>query len=106
MAGLDLSACTGFEWDEGNFDKNWAKHKVTPYECEQVFFNQPIIVAPDAPHSGAESRFYVLGKTDAGRLLFVVFSVRRRKIRVISARDMTRKEREVYESYEEQNPEV
>lgn len=106
MGGIDLSACTGFEWDEGNFDKNWSKHKVTPYECEQVFFNQPIIVAPDPAHSGTESRFYVLGKTDAGRLLFVVFSVRRRKIRVISARDMTRKEREVYESYEEKNPDV
>jgi len=101
MAALDLSTCTGFEWDDGNFDKNWSKHKVTPYECEQVFFNQPIVVAPDPAHSAAESRFYVLGKTDAGRLLFVVFSVRRRKIRVISARDMTAKEREVYESYEE-----
>lgn len=101
MAALDLSACTGFEWDDGNFDKNWSKHKVTPYECEQVFFNQPIVVAPDPAHSATESRFYVLGKTDAGRLLFVVFSVRRRKIRVISARDMTPKEREAYETYEE-----
>lgn len=101
MAGPVLSKCTAFDWDEGNFDKNWLKHKVTPFECEQVFFNQPIVAAPDPDHAEKEARFYVLGRTDAARLLFVVFAVRRRKIRVISARDMTRKERGVYEAYEE-----
>lgn len=101
MAGIDLSRCTGFDWDEGNFDKNWSKHRVTPFECEQVFFNQPIIVSSDPEHSVIEARFFVLGKTDSERPLFIVFAVRKRKIRVISARDMTRKEREVFESYEE-----
>lgn len=101
MAAFDFSKCTGFDWDEGNFDKNWLKHKVTPFECEQAFFNQPVVVAPDQASSGHESRFYVLGKTDSDRRLFIVFTVRKRQIRVISARDMTRKEREVYETYED-----
>ena len=101
MVGIDLSRCTGFDWDEGNLDKNWSKHRVSPFECEQVFFNQPVIVLPDPAHSNSEARFYVLGRTDSERPLFVVFAVPKRKIRVISARDMTRKEREAYESYEE-----
>ena len=101
MAGIDPSKCTGFDWDEGNVDKNWSKHRVSPFECEQVFFNQPVIVLPDPAHSNAQTRFYVLGRTDSERPLFVAFAVRKRKIRVISARDMTRKEREAYESYEE-----
>lgn len=101
MVAFDFSKCAGFDWDEGNFEKNWLKHKVTPFECEQIFFNQPVVVAPAQAGSGQESRFYVLGKTDSDRRLFVVFTVRKRQIRVISARDMTRKEREVYETYEE-----
>lgn len=101
MARFDPSQCSGFDWDEGNFDKNWTKHRVTPFECEQVFFNQPLVVVPDKPHSQKEARFYLLGQTDIGRLLFVVFAVRRNLIRVISARDMTRSEKEVYNSHEE-----
>jgi uncharacterized DUF497 family protein len=92
-----LSQATGFEWDAGNLEKNWRKHQVTAAECEQVFFNQPLIAAPDVAHSGQEARFYLLGQTDAGRLLFVVFTLRSTLIRVISARDMSRKERKVYE---------
>ena len=101
MADIDLSGCTGFDWDDGNFDKNWSGHRVSPFECEQVFFNQPLIVSPDEAHSKKEPRFYGLGQTDTGRALFVVFTVRRHLIRVISARDMTRKEREAYASHEE-----
>lgn len=67
-------------------------------ECEQVFFNQPLIAAPDVAHSEQEPRFYLLGRTDSGRLLFVVFTPRDTLIRVISARDMSRKERKVYGS--------
>ena len=85
-----LFACTGFEWDEGNFEKNWVRHKVSPFECEQIFFNQPLVVADDAKHSESERRSYALGQTDKGRRLFVVFAVRERLIRVISARDMSR----------------
>jgi uncharacterized DUF497 family protein len=96
-----LAQCTGFEWDTNNSDKITTKHAVTPTECEQVFFNVPIIVGDDVKHSESENRFYVLGQTDAGRLLFLVFTVRSEKARVISARDMNKNERRVYENYEE-----
>ena len=91
-----LQECTGFQWDVGNRDKNWLKHKVSNSECEQIFFNQPIIVTRDLKHSDREIRFYALGQTDLGRKLFVVFTIRNKEIRVISARDMSRNERELY----------
>jgi hypothetical protein len=91
-----LSNCTGFDWDEGNTSKNWLNHKVTPTECEQVFFNQPLVVEGDLKHSKKENRYYALGQTDQKRTLFVAFTVRNNLIRVISARDMSRKERRVY----------
>lgn len=95
-----LHKCAGFEWDAHNAEKNWQKHGVTPSECEQIFFNRPLVVADDVKHSEKENRFYALGQTDGGRMLFVVFSVRRDKVRVISAREMNRKERRVYQSHE------
>ncbi len=85
-----------FEWDKGNITKNWEKHRVTHFECEEVFFNEPLVVKEDTGHSGTENRQYVLGKTDNARLLFIVFTIRGRKIRVISARDMSIKERRAY----------
>ena len=88
----------GFEWDEANLLKNWEKHHVSPAECEQVFFNQPLVTGTDVKHSKREHRYFALGRTDTGRRLFLVFTVRRKLIRVISARDMSRKERGVYES--------
>lgn len=93
-----VAECEGFEWDEGNLPKNWEKHEVTASECEQLFFNQPLVVAEDEKHSAREPRLYALGQTDFGRLMFVVFTVRRKLIRVISARDMNRRERKAYES--------
>ncbi len=92
-----LSKCTGFEGDPGNLLKNWEGHGVTGSECEQIFFNHPRIVASDLKHSGKDDRYYVLGQTDAGRLLFVVFMIRKSLVRIISARDMSRKERKAYE---------
>ena len=92
--------CTGFDWDAGNSDKNWRKHRVSDAECEEAFFNQPIVVRADPPHSGHETRYYALGQTDRGRGLFVAFTLRRTLIRVISARDMNRNERGIYDSYE------
>ena len=89
---------TGFQWDQRNLEKNWFKHGVSPLECEEIFFNQPLVVSPDVGHSDKEARFYALGRTDGDRYLFVVFTVRGRKLRVISARDMNRKERKVYGS--------
>ncbi len=82
-----------FEWDEANLSKNWEKHKVSHFECEEVFFNEPFIAAPDKIHSKREARYYTLGKTNQGRQLFVVFTIRGKKIRVISARDTSKKER-------------
>jgi len=94
-----LAACTGFQWDEGNLLKNWDKHRVTASECEQVFFNRPLVAAPDPAHSDQEPRFYSLGQTDSARLLFVVFTIRGELVRVISARDMSRRERRRYEQH-------
>ena len=95
-----LQECIGFEWNQHNAKKNWEKHKVTPAECEQIFFNKPLIIADDVKHSQSERRFYALGKTDLHRSLFIVFTVRRNLIRVISARDMSKKEKRSYEEYE------
>ena len=92
-----LLGLEGFEWNEANLTKNWEKHRVTPWECEQLFFNLPLVVAEDPAHSTVESRYYVLGQTDAGRRLFLVFTARKRRIRVISARDMSVKERRTYD---------
>ncbi len=94
-----LRACTGFDWDDGNSSKNWERHQVSDGECEQVFFNQPLVVVPDVAHSDREDRILVLGRTNAGRKLFVVCTVRSELIRVISARDMTKREREAYFTY-------
>lgn len=103
--GLDkLSECSGFEWDEGNAAKNWIKHKVSQSECERVFFNLPLVVGDDSKHSRVENRYFALRQTDTGRGLFVVFTVRGDRIRVISARDMNRKERRTYD--EKENPEI
>ena len=96
-----LSFAKDFEWDEGNIKKNWERHRVSHIECEEVFFNRPIIVKNDEPHSTGEDRYFVLGKTDAGRLLFIVFTLRGNKIRIISARDINRKERKIYEETQE-----
>ncbi|MDZ7837490.1 MAG: BrnT family toxin [Actinomycetota bacterium] len=96
-----LKKCTGFQWDKGNIEKNWLKHKVSPPECEQIFFNIPLIVHDDIKHSEEENRYYILGKTNANRFLFVVFTLRQKQIRIISARDMNREERRVYRDYEE-----
>jgi uncharacterized DUF497 family protein/predicted DNA binding CopG/RHH family protein len=94
---MDLwTECTGFNWDEGNVDKNWEKHGVADFECEEVFFNQPLVVRHDPKHSQHEARFYALGRTDSNRLLLVAFTVRRKLIRVVSAREMTRRERRVF----------
>ena len=99
MKENDIYSFDGFEWDEGNSDKNWFLHQVTNAECEEVFFNIPLIVADDTKHSVTEKRYYVLGQTDRGRLLFIAFTIRDNFIRVISARDMNKRESRRYEEY-------
>ncbi len=93
---LDIENIAGFEWDEGNIHKNWIKHQVSNSECEELFFNLPLLVASDMIHSQEEVRYYALGRTNGNRRLFIAFAVRNDKIRVISARDMSKKEGKVY----------
>ena len=97
MEIVSLPEYNGFEWDAGNINKNSESHHVTPQEAEQVFFNHPLLVADDSWHSAEERRFFVLGQTDGNRALFIAFTVRNGQIRVISARDMSRRERKVYQ---------
>ena len=89
-----------FQWDEGNVVKNFKKHDVTIQEAEEVFANESFVTAEDLKHSSSEQRFYGLGQTKTNRKLFVVFTIRDRKIRVISIRDMKKKERLAYERLE------
>jgi uncharacterized protein len=94
----DFSKVIGFDWDEGNARKN-ERHGVTQAEAEQVFFNFPLLVLADPKHSEVEPRFHALGTTHEGRRLHLTFTLRNEEqlIRVISARDMHRKERVIYE---------
>ena len=94
---IDIKQITGFDWDKGNLAKNSASHQVEFYEAEEMFFNKPLLLQFDEGHSAFEDRYYALGKTNNSRKLFVVFTIRNSEIRVISARDMSRKERLVYE---------
>lgn len=95
---ISIPEFEGFDWSGGNAGKNWKSHHVTPLEAEQVFFNAPLLTGMDTAHSGKEKRFYALGQTDEGRALFVAFTMRGKLLRVISVRDMSRKERRVYNS--------
>lgn len=96
MLALPFSAIT-FEWDSGNREKNTNKHSVVPQECEEVFFRQPLLLQSDTAHSHQEPRWFALGQTKTGRLLFLAFTVRKQSIRIISARDISRRERTIYE---------
>jgi len=93
---LEIGALDGFDWDEGNLSKNWDRHQVANAECEEVFLNTPLLLADDAKHSAKEARRYALGQTNDGRWLFIAFTVRGTRIRVISARPMSGKERRIY----------
>ena len=98
LSKIDLRTFQGFDWDHGNHCKNWEKHSVSQTECEQIFFNQPLLIQDDFKHSDAEIRYLALGKTNQSRLLFIAFTQRLNLIRVISARDMSKKERLFYEN--------
>ena len=86
-----------FDWDKGNQEKNWIKHKVSHKECEEFFLNNPENVFIDEGHSDKEERFIAFLHTDKGRNLAIVFVIRENKIRIISARDQNKKERKKYE---------
>lgn len=86
-----------FLWDNGNKDKNWIKHRVSNKEAEEVFFDDKKVIYKDVFHSQKEKRFIILGKTQKERLLYLAFTKRNSKIRIISARDINIKERKYYE---------
>ncbi|MGC8475361.1 MAG: BrnT family toxin [Acetobacteraceae bacterium] len=95
---IDLARIEGFDWDAGNGRKNADHHDVSQAESEQIFLNEPLLMLIDDRHNAQEPRCHALGRTDHGRRLHVTFTLRGggRLIRVISARDMHRKERARY----------
>jgi len=96
---IDLNNIIGFDWDEGNARKSEEKHNVTQAEAEQVFFNDPLLLLVDEKHSKSEARYHAYGKTNDGRKLHIAFTLRKHTtlIRIISARDMHRKEKVTYD---------
>lgn len=97
MIDLKLSQIEGFEWNEGNSTKNWDKHQVTNYEAEEIFKDENRKIHNDTVHSQKEERFWAYGKTGTNRKLFIVFTIRNNFIRIISARNMNKKEIKTYE---------
>jgi uncharacterized DUF497 family protein len=92
-----VDTVVSFQWAVGNRDKNWIKHGITQAECEQAFFNLPLLIFDDSRHSQNEERFYALGRTDAVKGLFIVFTYRDKSlVRIISARRMTKAEKDYY----------
>lgn len=96
---LDIKNIVGFDWDDGNLYKNEKKHNLKWQIIEEVFFNEPLFLVEDTEHSKNECRCFALGITDEKNTLFVVFTKRKNKIRVISARLMNKKERIIYENF-------
>ena len=94
---MKLPKIISFEWDKGNVDKSYKKHGISPKEAEEVFVSEELFVLPDNKHSKTEKRHIALGKTQEGKKLFVVFTIKGKSIRVISARRMHQKEVSKYE---------
>lgn len=92
-----LELLINFEWDKANYEKNYHKHDVHYKEAEEVFINDDLVLVPDIRHSQNEERYYVFGKTNSHRKLTIAFTIRKHKLRVIMARDMSKKERVWYE---------
>ncbi len=94
---IDLTKIVGFQWDKGNVDKSYQKHDITPNEAEEVFVDKNVGIEKDVKHQEIEERYIAIGKTLEKKLLFVVFTIRDRMIRIISARAANKKERRLYE---------
>lgn len=94
---VDLTKITGFEWDKGNIDKSYQKHGITPNGAEEVFLDENVLISGDIKHSEREERFEAIGKIAKGDILFLAFTIRKDKIRIISARKTNKKERKQYE---------
>lgn len=98
FSNFEINEVSGFEWDEGNTDKNKRKHNLDKWQIDEVFFNEPFLIYEDIRHSDNKFRWYALGKTDNELKLMVAFTIRNKLIRVISARTMNKKERAYYEN--------
>jgi uncharacterized DUF497 family protein len=99
--GDAFDVCTGFQRVERNAHKNSIDQEVTPEEAEDLFFNEPLVVRSDVRHSKREKRYYALGQTSVGRCIFAAFTIRGTLLRVISVRDMNRKERDASAKHQE-----
>jgi hypothetical protein len=98
MAVIALPEIIEFEWDEGNEQKNWIKHNVSAKEAEEPFLTEEQLIIEDIRHSAKhEKRYILIGESKQGRMLFIVYTIRNEKIRIISARDTDRKEVLLYE---------
>ena len=93
---LSLDKYKGFEWDKGNVDKSYQKHGITPSEAEESFLDEKAIILKDIKHSQKEKRYLLIGETIEEKLLFIVFVLRKKKLRIISARKANRKEKNKY----------
>jgi uncharacterized DUF497 family protein len=93
---MKLPIPLAFDWDKGNFEKNWKRHQVHFKEAEEVFLNKPLKIYRDKRHSQKEEGFTALGITDDGRRLYIVFTIREESLRIISARNQSKKERRLY----------
>jgi len=100
---IDLDKLKGFEWDKANIDKSYKKHGITPNQAEEIFLDENVILVEDIKHSQKEKRFIAIGKTTGKKNLFIVFTIRNKKIRIISARKANRKERKQYEKTTKEN---
>lgn len=94
---IDLGRIKDFEWDKGNIDKSFEKHGITPNQSEEIFLDENLKVIKDIRHSQDEKRFIAIGRTFENKILFVIFTFRDKKIRIISARKANKKERRKYE---------
>ena len=94
---IDLGKIAGFDWDSANIDKSYLKHGITPNEAEEVFADEAQLVLEDIKHSGKEERFTIMGKSTRRNILFVSFTIRQDKVRIISARMANIRERRLYE---------
>ena len=94
---IDLNKILGFEWDKWNIYKNYKKHDITPNETEEVFLDEKVKIKKDIKHQEQEERFIAIGKTTQHKMLFIVFTIRKDKIRIISGRMANKKEKGVYQ---------
>lgn len=103
---LDLRNIVGFEWDKGNIEKSYKKHGIRPRDTEEVFLDKDLRVERDIKHQAKEERHIAIGKTLADKLLFIIFTMRNKRIRIISGRTANRKERRLYEESIKENTKI